>query len=119
MSDVDARAREILDSFRGKAPMWASERMELQTSIAAALRSLIPPAGHVTLSDGRVAIVVGLLPMTADGCVIGAGLHKLWYPGEDRPRTGGASDCGAWINGTFKRTWECYSTREAAQGKGE
>lgn len=33
--------------------------------------SKLPPPGHVLLPDGRCVKVLGTLPMTADGCVVG------------------------------------------------
>lgn len=88
MRDAKDIAREMYKDLEG-----TGEEMSIDY-IAAAIQAerdaANPPAGHVKLSGGRVVKVLGSLPMTADGCVIGRGA-ELW------PKSGDPE----------KRVWSC------------
>lgn len=85
----------------------------LADSIDIALSEVKVKEGHVRLPDGREPMVLGTLPMTADGCVAGSGA-RVWGGREDLPpiarEVAVVTDCE---RGRWPVEW-CYSTREAA-----
>ena len=97
---------------------------EAVESIAAAIqaeRDVRPPKGHVVTDDGVVRKVLGTLPITADGCVIGRRVSVFsvyWsYPGSDVAEV--CYDSELWrVHGPRTQSFDastCYSTREAAE----
>lgn len=90
------------------------ERAELDEILAIANKPLNPPDGCVRLPDGRDAKVLGTLPITADGCVIGDDC-KVFYDGGTvcaelfRSANPGESDWRPF------HPHKAYSTREAAE----
>lgn len=73
------------------------------------------PPGHIIDDQGVVRRVLGTLPVTADGCVIGGDAQLYWVNGagyvhgcvvQDRVRTS---------NGFALIASDCYSTRAAAE----
>lgn len=85
--------------------------------------------GHIIDEQGVVRKVLGALPITADGCVVGDGA-ALFHPNYEKQGV-----CGTWMSqqGTARfyfarglvNDWkdvplrECYSTREAAEAAKE
>lgn len=77
-----------------------------------------PPPGHVLLPDGRCVRVLGELPMTADGCVIGRNA-RLWLDLPDVTAYCGEVFCDPIVwqadgPSACVEPNQCYSTREAA-----
>jgi len=70
-----------------------------------------PPSGCVRTPDGRDVRVLGTLPMTADGCVVGDGARLFSDVGDVRTHI-----CtSAWASPPFPANDGWYSTREAAE----
>lgn len=92
----------------------------LTRAIAAALTAererARPPQGCVRLPDGRDVKVLGTLPLTKDGCVVG-NHAELWIwdcePIKLRADNIGATDVHG--DDAFYEAGECYSTRAAAE----
>lgn len=88
-----------------------------------------PPKGHVLTDDGKVRKVLGTLPMTAEGWVVGMNAAVWSKNGEKcelfvREHAWGQVklivDTGERVRDEYPIA-ECYSTREAAEaaGRGE
>lgn len=109
----------IVDSF-GE---MSGSAIHMSDAITAALDAKLPPPGHIITDDGTVRKVLGTLPVTADGRVLGdwasVFVHQL------------NGDIGAGCTRTTTYSWTattpgravnqpyaantCYSTREAAE----
>lgn len=89
----------------------------------------IPPKGCVITDDGKIRRVLGALPMTADGCVVGVGQVSLWCPsfmssiGKTETYQSRSGTCRFYYASTSVpglNTWadvpveQCYSTKESA-----
>lgn len=103
---------------------WARMRNWLVVKIESAIqaeRDARPPKGHVLTDDKVVRKVLGTLPITADGCVIGRRVSVFsvyWsYPGSDVAEV--CYDSELWrVHGPRTQSFDastCYSTREAAE----
>lgn len=96
----------------------AVERIEASVSAAIqAERDARPPKGHVITDDGVIRKVLGELPTTKDGCVVGDGA-RLWTQNAGETNCLpvdciGATEFGE--DGDFYPAEECYSTRQAAE----
>ena len=97
---------------------WMREKI---TEAIQAERDARPPKGHVLTDDGVARRVLGELPVTADGCVIGRRVSVFsvyWsYPGSDVAEV--CYDSELWrVHGPRTQSFDastCYSTREAAE----
>lgn len=109
-------ATEIMRTF------YDDDGPSMHAAIVRALQAArTPPPGHIIDDAGVVRKVMGTLPMTADGCVVGDAAH-LWTnnAGEVnalRADAIGATEFGE--DGDFYEAAECYSTREAAEAAKE
>lgn len=93
---------------------------QLRDSIALALTV---PAGFVRGEDGVDRKVLGTLPLTADGCVVGMGCPKLWHPDSNDPSY--EPEIRAWFDemhfhvdevvGGYEEIINLYSIRAAAE----
>lgn len=113
----DERAREIVAKLRDRDAdeatiLTAEEAFEIANHLESSLRA---PKGHVIDEEGRVVRVLGTLPMTADGCIVGndgrvfASVRMSDWTmevQEVRPIY--------WQDNEVDSS-ECYSTREAAE----
>ena len=114
--DIDAKAAACLydvnEAIR-QAPTEDKDRAGRE-AMAIALRSMLPPPGHIMDETGAVRKVLGTLPMTADGCVVGDGAIVHYPKGPPnairlhpvRPELAASSEFLAAIG---------YSTPEAAE----
>jgi hypothetical protein len=59
--------------------------------------------------------VLGTLPVTADGCVVGFAGETVWHPEVGEMRTLRGEPYTAWCHGVGRRASECYSTESAAK----
>lgn len=91
---------------------WFVEQL---TSLSAA-QSAAEAHYRARMAEGLVPVkVLGTLPMTADGCVIGTGADLFyWYESQFD------ADAGGWVNhavtgGVVSAPHLCYSTRSAAE----
>lgn len=76
MDRYDEQARKIWDVVNGRG----GGTKEAIAAYASALRAAATvQEGCVMLPGGKVVKVLGTLPMTADGCVVGDGA-SIWYP---------------------------------------
>ncbi len=113
------------DEPRGKgsdvAEMLAGET---EKALAELTRRTEVPKGHVKLDDQRVVKVLGTLPMTADGCVLGGSVTVYaHYCGDILDGYSPKQTCRFYDDGSVSwvESSVCYSTREsalAAQAKG-
>lgn len=93
------------------------------TDIAATLTRLSrPPAGHIRDDAGVDRRVLGLLPVTKDGCVLCPG-EVVWAVSQGDYVREVSLDEMVWpAKGMRTHTWsvrDCYSTREAAEAAAE
>jgi len=115
---ISGLGMEILQKM-ADGDLWARWIPPLMATQKAFAR---PPAGHIMESDGTIRKVIGTLPLTTDGAVVGNGAY-LWnfLPGakgrdDDRPmrvcyRVMPIMDPDEYTSGPM-RMW---STREAAE----
>lgn len=97
---------------------WQRQCQWMREKIAEAIqaeRDVRPPKGHILTDDGVVRKVLGTLPITADGCVVGDGARVYYevigqFSGEpiicEWDVTGAGDDI---------KVDTYYSTREAAE----
>jgi hypothetical protein len=79
---------------------------------AAHEKAIVIPEGHIMLPGRRVVKVLGTLPMTADGCVVGFLENTCLYePDDDHPND--PTEVDSLNDAADART--CYSTRQAAR----
>jgi hypothetical protein len=101
--------------------VWCQHRFK--RAVLPLLRSALnPPDGCVRLPDGSEPKVLGTLPMTADGCVVGNHANLWANDGEVNPMRLRVDNigCSDWGDGEdFWEAGECYSTREAAEAARE
>jgi len=88
------------------------------------------PPGHIIDDQGNVRKVLGTLPVTADGCVVGHGV-KLYWCEEPYEISHYETDFdGVWFEdhatdyygeavGKDEPISKCYSTKEAAEAAAE
>lgn len=123
MSQTPAeRAREIADQVfagRGECPTpreWLVYQRQLRLRIERiTTAALTIPANHIRTPDGKDVKVLGTLPITKDGCVVGINAYPF-YVGEKADGSHVVMQPQhpplRWLN-AYEPT-ECYSTREAA-----
>lgn len=132
MSQTPAeRAREIVEAWikdpATEAAVDSSDFVRLCTRITAALTI---PANHIRTHEGKDVKVLGTLPMTADGCVIGIDTSEVTEPckccGTEMPQLGvyhpefpgKRADLRCdylFIGCTDRKMIQFYSTPEAAE----
>lgn len=93
-----------------------------------AIKSFLPPKGHILTAEGRVMKVLGDLAVTADECVVMPGAF-VWImpPHCDNPAGYGfhvlemseSGYCFGYRGGKDTKWCNCYSTREAALAAAE
>jgi len=117
--DIEKRIRQYLHAYdNGQVDL---NEESLAALIRAAVAEVTPPKGHVLTDDGKVRKVLGTLPLTADGCVVGE--DAVCWRDKSRSLTGevrqdslvlcwGVYEMGNGIR-TSAASW--YSTREAAE----
>lgn len=103
--DVEKIAEEYATKFQGMT----------YTAIEQALRSILPAPGEVLVRDGDGWVkrkVLGTLPVTADGCVVGkhAKVYEIYSTGVWEPD---------WRDLFHRPLEDCYSTRSAAEAAGK
>ena len=121
----DVLKKSLAELVNGGASLESVSMDALQAIYAAGVKAgedkATPPPGHI-IDNGVVRKVLGTLPLTADGCVIG---NKAWlwniFPGakgrdDDRPmrvcyKPVPITDPDAYTDGPM----QMYSTREAAE----
>lgn len=102
---------------------WQRTREWLCRKISAAIqaeRDARPPKGHIVTDDGVTRRVLGELPVTADGCVVGDSWcgWLFWIRGIHNDVVGPShSESRVEFSGPeqWHRPHNCYSTREAAE----
>ena len=86
-----------------------------KSEVVATLRAKAPP-GHIIDDAGEVRRVLGTLPLTKDGCVVGVE-SQVWFSAY-----GGTEILSSIIHDSRKGWLQspvCYSTREAAEAAKE
>ena len=113
MSDEQTAAAIVADA------MNACDETAMEAAIVRALQAArTPPAGHIIDDAGEVRKVLGTLPVTADGCVIGtnATVFGLWTP---QYSDGETSVTCSKTSGVVCAPHACWSTRKAAEAAKE
>ena len=123
MSEYDAIAKQLVDDVRKRCNdllTLPDEWNELEDRIATALTAAVAAEREKWKAfagpDGEPRKVLGTLPVTADGCVIGHGarIHGFWNDG--KPGWTGFSavrvDTDDWDR---PQCGKFYSTKEAAE----
>jgi len=134
--DFEAKATEIVAERLRKVWKRALEdklgegQGEEIADIATALRAAFDAGAHTAINLSEVPKgsildctgptpvvrgVLGTLPVTKDGLVLGHGLKRLWCFGESDCRFADGGSKLAWLNGNPKPIAECYSSKEAAE----
>ena len=124
--------QEVKDRIRRIRAKWSNGVSDFAADVHFLLDVIdaaTPPPGHVIDDAGNVRKVLGTLPLTADGCVIG---HKAWLwnimPGakgrdDDRPMRvcympAPIMDPDAYTDGP-KRMYSTAEAAEAARKEGQ
>ncbi len=120
---TEAQARETASKIIAAYDVPGAVRDALMWQIATALLAASkPPPGHIIDDTGTVRKVLGTLPLTADGCVIGPveGTYARVWNNDQWSNNAELyiRDDGRW-GAMFGPQWRplecCYSTREAAE----
>ena len=119
MRDAKNIASEIVWSWPDGEEVSAYFTRAIAAAIQAERDRLNPPADHVRLPDGRDVKVLGTLPMTADGYVVGADATIYWSNGAGFIHEMCVDDRLNVTNGMLAIAGDCYSTRAAAESARE
>lgn len=122
MTEFEARTVEAIRSSWDCKTSSVAEDVHSLLEIIDTLAASKPPKGHIIDDTGTVRKVLGTLPLTADGCVIGPveGTYARVWNNDQWSNNAELyiRDDGRW-GAMFGPQWRplecCYSTREAAE----
>lgn len=115
MQDLSKMSVEELVSVFADPRTWVRSDPIVRQLSAELTRRMTPPEGHVRLPDGKDVKVLGTLPMTADGVVVGEGASPLWiWTDDDGLQNDGTSRLHLDHYDDYPVEY-AYSTHEAAE----